>query len=134
MSRKETLHRYLAIEDERRRLDCYKFSCFYAFSPEQYKENKERAGLSSVPDSQIYKAGGGLFGTHDGITNYFAAFAAFDERVKQECEPQIVYLYECVNCGACEDIDNEKEAFQIVKRIYGDGVQVRRLNGCENNK
>lgn len=115
-----TVKRYRELKDERSKVDCYQYKCFYAFSEKQVEEGKKKAKIAA--DEKVYSAGDfGLCGTSDGIDAYIAALAAYRPKIKAECDPQEVYFEEYNNheCGYAGD---DKEAFGIVKDIYGEDI------------
>jgi len=55
----------------RKEINCYDYSCFFAFDKKQFEEGKEKAGIK---DEKIYAAGSGLYGTLDGLKKFLAAY------------------------------------------------------------
>ena len=55
----------------KKEINCYDYSCFFAFDKKQFEEGKEKAGIK---DEKIYAAGYGLYGTLDGIKKFLAAY------------------------------------------------------------
>ena len=89
---------------------------FFAFSDKQYKEGVEKNNLQG---KKLYSGGMGLYGTHEGIKNFFAAIEAKNQRVTDECDPQEVYEYEFVN-HECEYVGDDSEAFELVVEYFGE--------------
>jgi hypothetical protein len=56
----------------RKEINCYDYSCFFAFDEKQFKEGKEKAGIKA--GEKIYSAGYGLYGTLDGLKKFLAAY------------------------------------------------------------
>lgn len=114
-----TLKRYAELQEEKNRLDCYKYDCFFAFGNKQFEENSKR--IRPLREGEKYvSAGCGLYGTRDGLDKFFAALDAIDEKIKQECDPQEVYFYEYNNHECQLSWDGDFEPIRIVKRIWGD--------------
>jgi len=106
--------KYEEIKDTQ--VNPYTYSCFFAFGYKQFEEEKIKAG---IPDEEkIYSAGFGLYGTKEGIQEYFKAIDNESYRIAQECDPQEVYDYEFDNheCGYKED---DAEAIKIVVGYFG---------------
>ena len=55
----------------RKEINCYDYSCFFAFDKKQFEDGKEKAGIK---DEKIYAAGSGLYGTLDGLKKFLAAY------------------------------------------------------------
>ena len=89
--------------------------CFFAFSVEQLAAGK--AGLSD-PNAKIYNGGHGLFGTKEGILNFYKAYEERDKRIAAECDPQEVYNYEFGN-HECSYTNDDTDAIKIVLGYFG---------------
>lgn len=88
---------------------------FFAFSMEQYEENKVKAGIGDKP---IIKGGMGMYGTKEGLEEVAKFYDNLCQRVADNCNPQDVYNYEFDNheCGyVCDD----EEAILIVVDYFG---------------
>jgi hypothetical protein len=78
-------------------------NCFFAFSKEQFNEGIAKHNLEG---QKIYQAKGGLYGTHEGISELMNFYSELDNRIANECDPQEVYDYELDNheCSiTCDD-------------------------------
>ena len=101
------------------RQDAPCINCFFAFSDAQFIKGKAKAELTD--DDKIYSGGSGLYGTRDGLKNFYSFYEDRDKRIAATCPPQEVYDFEFINyeCGyTCDD----SEAFEVVVRIFGSEV------------
>lgn len=115
----KTLTRYNELRKEQNDIDCYKYDCFYAFGQKQFDEGKAR--IRPLKEGEKYvSAGAGLYGTRDGVDRYFAAFADYDKKIKEECDPQEVYFYEYNNHECFISWDGDEPAYNIIERIWGE--------------
>ena len=62
---------------------------------------------------KIIKAGSNLYGTAEGLAEYFEFMEDLEFRISQECTPQEVYSFERKKRG-------KSEALSIVKYFFGD--------------
>lgn len=90
-------------------------NCFYAFGNQQFAEAVKKQGLEG---QKLYSAGSGLYGTHEGIKNYFAEIEKITKRIPKECTPQEVYDYEFAN-HECGYVGSDGEAIDIVRMYFG---------------
>lgn len=116
----KTLNRYHELCKERDSMDCYKHHCFFAFSNSQFEEGKKKAHIKE--GEKIYSVGAGMYGTENGIESYFAELKAFDQSIKEECDPQEVYFYEYNNHECMLSWDADEEPVKLVIRIWGKEV------------
>jgi hypothetical protein len=86
------------------------FECFFAFSDQQYNEGIEKHNLQG---KKIYRAHGGLYGTHEGISKLYADYDAITKQISEQCNPQEVYDYEFGN-HECSYICDDSEVMKIV--------------------
>ena len=89
---------------------------FWAFSMEQFKQQLKAKKLEGKP---LCRVGGGLYGTHEGIEALEAYYASVSERIRTECNPQEVYLYECNNHEYMYNWDGDEEALLLVIKYWG---------------
>ncbi len=105
--------------------------CFFAFGDKQFEEGKASAGIQ--PGEKIYSYGAGLFGTREGVEEYFAGIDASRARIQQECNPQEVYDYEYTNheCGFSHE---DTDAIRLVISYFGEQVArtVKRHNAWKS--
>jgi hypothetical protein len=85
-------------------------NCFFAFSDKQFNEGIEKHNLQG---QKIYKADGGLFGTHEGITELMNFYGKVNEQIAEHCNPQEVYDYEYDN-HECGYIGDDTEAMKLM--------------------
>lgn len=100
---------------------------FWAFSTEQFKQQLKAKKLEGKP---LCRVGGGLYGTHEGIEALEAYYASVSERIRAECNPQEVYLYECNNHEYMYNLDGDEEAIKIIMQYWGEDVArtIRRVS------
>lgn len=125
----KTLKRYHELVHERMYVDTKKFDVFFAFSKEQFEE-----GLKSIrplaDGEKLVRIGGGGFGTKDGAKRLFEFYESIDEKIKSECDPQEVYVYEYNNYECCIAWDGDLEAIKIVLSLFGEEAarNIKRYN------
>lgn len=125
----KTLKRYRELRDEQSHVDVKKFDVFFAFSNEQFAE-----GLKSIrplaDGEKLVRIGGGGFGTKDGAKRLFEFYESIDEKIKSECDPQEVYVYEYNNYECCIAWDGDLEAIKIVLSLFGEEAarNIKRYN------
>lgn len=94
------LKRYRELKDEQANVDTKKYDVFFAFSIAQFEE-----GLKSIrplaEGEKLVRIGGGGFGTKDGAKRLFEFYESIDAKIKAECDPQEVYVYEYNNHECC---------------------------------
>lgn len=125
----KTLKRYRELRDEQSHVDVKKFDVFFAFSNEQFAE-----GLKSIrplaDGEKLVRIGGGGFGTKDGAKRLFEFYESIDAKIKAECDPQEVYVYEYNNHECCIAWDGDLDAIKIIIDIWGADVarNIKRYN------
>lgn len=94
---------------------------FYAFSQEQFDRAVKGKHLEGAV---IVRPSGcpGLYGTSKAIADLEAYCVSVAERIKNECNPQEVYLYECNNHEYMYNWDGDEEALLEVIRYWGEDV------------
>lgn len=123
----KTIERYNELCNSRDTEDCYKHNCFFAFSNEQFEEGMKKINAGG---EKIYHAGAGLYGTKSGLASYMNALSSYRKLIKEECDPQEIYLYEYNNHECCIAFDGDKEAYAVVVRYFGaeTASKIKRLN------
>ncbi len=91
--------------------------CFFAYSDEQYEKGITK---HSLHDKKVYSANPGLYGTSEGIKQFFDAYDKIHEEIKEQCTSQEVYDYEFAN-HECNYTGDDSEALEIVKSYFGEG-------------
>ena len=101
--------------------------CFWAFSDEQFKDGLKEQGLLEGYEKgevKIYRAGNGLYGTHEGIKEYYKALgertAADRAQIREKCTPQDVYEVEYNNYECMYDWDGDLQAIGRVLFWFGE--------------
>jgi hypothetical protein len=126
-----TLKRYKELCDERCKVDVSKYDCFFAFSDKQFSE-----GLKSIRPLQegekIVSIGAGGYGTKDGAKRLFEFYDSINDKIRSECNPQEVYVYEYNNHECCLDWDGDLNAIRIIATVWGEDVArtIKRKNAC----
>lgn len=120
----KTIDRYKELVDKKNNLSDDEI--FYAFSDEQYNEGVKEHGLENV---KIYRMGAGMFGTQDGYNRLVSAIDEINKQIREECDPQEVYLYEYNNHECFINWDGDKDVVDIIVRIFGEETlkQIKRL-------
>lgn len=90
--------------------------CFFAFSESQYQEAIIEKNLQ---EKKILRAGGGLFGTQEGITKLYSDYENISKQITENCDPQQVYDYEFGN-HECSYVGDDEEAIKIVSSYFSD--------------
>ena len=91
---------------------------FWAFSVEQLKRGIKDKHLE---DKKLYGKDS-LFGTKEALGALNAYYENIAERIKNECNPQEVYLYECNNHEYMYNWDGDEEALLLVIKYWGEDV------------
>lgn len=117
----KTLKRYLELIGKQNNVDTKKYDVFFAFSNDQFEE-----GLKSIrplaEGEKLVRIGGGGFATKDGAKRLFEFYESIDAKIKTECDPQEVYVYEYNNHECCIAWDGDLEAIKIIIDIWGEDV------------
>lgn len=125
----KTLERYHELRREQSNVDTKKFDVFFAFSNEQFKE-----GLKSIrplaDGEKLVSIGGGGFATKDGAERFYEYLESIDAKIKAECDPQEVYVYEYNNYECCIAYDGDLEAIKTVLSLFGEDAarKIKRYN------
>lgn len=121
-----TLNRYRELCKEQYSVDVSKYDCFFAFSNEQFVQ-----GLKSIrplkEGEKLISIGAGGYGTKDGVKRLFEFYDEIKERIRNECDPQEVYVYEYNNHESCISHDGDLEAIRLVAGIWGNEI-AREIN------
>ena len=126
-----TLKRYKELCDERCKVNVTKYDCFFAFSNRQFAD-----GLKSIRPLQegekLVSIGAGCYGTKDGAKRLFAFYDSINDKIRSECNPQEVYVYEYNNHECCIDLDGDLNAIRIIATVWGEDVArtIKRKNAC----
>lgn len=115
-----TIKHYQELRDGMSKFDVYANNIFFAFSDKQFEEGKKKAHITD--DMKIYSYGAGMFGTHEGFKKYLAACEECDRRIKEECDPQEIYVYEYNNHECMIDWDGDENAIIIIIDTWGADV------------
>jgi len=127
MENEQTLKLYHQLNEEAYHVNLADFECFSAYDRKQLDDGLKR--ISKTID-QVYKYGGGLFGTHDGFTRCLDYLEKKNERIKNECDPQEVYFDEFNNHECMFNYDGDTPAIDIIIEIFGVDVAktIKRYN------
>lgn len=75
----------------------------------------------SQPEGEkLLHIGGGGFATKDGAKRLFEFYESINAKIKAECDPQEVYVYEYNNHECCIAWDGDLEAIRIVLSLFGE--------------
>ena len=131
-----TLGRYRELCNERSKVDVTKYDCFFAFSNEQFAR-----GLKSIrplrEGEKLVSIGAGGYETKDGAKRLFEFYDTINDKIRSECNPQEVYVYEYNDHECCLDWDGDLNAIRIISVIWGDDVArtIKRKRGfCDIEK
>lgn len=109
-------------------------NCFYAFGEWQFHEGLKKFGLEEgFKDGtvRICHAGSGLYGTKEGLDEYFQALrertAADRAQIREKCTPQDVYEVEYNNYECMYDWDGDLNALRRTAFWFGID-SLRRIN------
>ena len=69
---------------------------------------------------KLVRLGGGGFATKDGAKRLLEFYESIDAKIKAECDPQEVYVYEYNNHECCIAWDGDLEAIKIVLSLFGE--------------
>ncbi len=101
-------------------------NCFFAFGDWQFHEGMKRFGLEEgFKDGsvKICHAGAGLYGTREGLDEYFQTLkdrtAADRAEIREKCTPQDVYEVEYNNYECMYDWDGDLQALGRVQFWFG---------------
>ena len=125
-----TLKRYRELCNERSKVDVKKYDCFFAFSDRQFAE-----GMKTIrplrEGEKLVSIGAGGYGTKDGVKRLYEFYDSIDDKIRSECNPQEVYVYEYNNHECCIDWDGDLNAIRIIASVWGDDVArtIHRKNG-----
>ena len=117
----KTLKRYRELKDEQANVDTKKYDVFFAFSNKQFEE-----GLKSIRPLQegekLVSIGSGAYGTKDGAKRLFTFYDSINDKIRSECNPQEVYVYEYNNHECCLDWDGDLNAIRIIVSVWGEDI------------
>ena len=119
----QTIDRYREIKNDHPAPDLY--GVFFAFSREQFaKGYAHLVEIGKIAEGEkIYQdAGTGVYGTEQGLRDFFACYEARDSAIIQECDPQEVYFYEYNNHEAQISAEGDKEAYKLILHYWGEDV------------
>lgn len=125
----KTLKHYQELRDAQNNVNVKQFDVFFAFSNEQFA-----MGLKSIrplaEGEKLVRLGAGGFGTKDGAKRLFEFYDAIDAKIKAECDPQEVYVYEYNNHECCIAWDGDLEAIRLVISLFGEEAarKIKRYN------
>lgn len=103
--------------------------CFFAFSDQQFNEGVEKFNLHG---KKLYHAGMGLYGTKEGIDDFFEQYKDPEKEIKEKCNPQEVYFFEYNNHECMINWEGDLDPIKIIISIWGEDVAktiVRRSAG-----
>lgn len=102
--------------------------CFFAFSNQQFAEGIKKHKLEG---KKLFSGGAGLYGTKEGIRNFFAKYDDRTDEVTKNCSPQEVYDYEFEN-HECSYTNDDEKPIKLVINYFGAELAktVKRQNNC----
>lgn len=103
--------------------DCDKYGVFFAITEESFDKGYSKLVQNGfIKDGEKICSAGKetmLYGTKQGIINFYKAYDEIDKKVAQECNPQEVYCYEFNNHEAMFDWDGDANTMQVIISIFG---------------
>jgi hypothetical protein len=125
-NQKQIIMNYQEIKNEQPILR----DCFFAFGNDQFNEGIKKHNLEG---QKIYRGMGGLYGTHEGISELMAFYDNLNNRIAKECNPQEVYDYEFDN-HECSITCDDSEAMMIVISTFTEeqSRSIQRKHGYMN--
>lgn len=102
--------------------------CFFAFSNQQMAEGIKEHNLEGV---EIFSADYGLYGTKEGIKEFLGHYDKISEEIKNNCNPQDVYNYECDN-HEVSFTNDDSEVIDIIIDYFGidKAKEIKRKYNC----
>lgn len=131
----QTIERYHEIQTQHH--NCDKLGVFFAFSNEQFDEAIERltklGKINEKTEIKYVKHGMGLYGTSEGLDAYFTFYEHRKRLVKDDCDPQEVYLYEYDNFESMYAWDGDEEAIKVILSYWGvdTAKKIKRYNDAK---
>lgn len=113
----KTIKRYRELNQGMQNIDLHELHLFAAFDQKQFDEGKKAANIGE--DEKVYRLCAGVFGTKEGILSYSKLCTEKENKVKTECDPQEVYVYEYNNHECMFGYDGDEPAIKIVIDIWG---------------
>lgn len=83
-------------------------------------EGLKRINLHMKEGDKLYDMRGGMFGFARCIKAWYERIKRIDNQIAEECDPQEVYCYEYNNHECMYDWDGDKNAYDIIRCIFGE--------------
>ena len=92
----------------------------------------KKEGEAVQEGEKLVSIGAGGYGTKDGAKRLFAFYDSINDKIRSECNPQEVYVYEYNNHECCIDWDGDLNAIRIIATVWGEDVArtIKRKNAC----
>lgn len=116
----KTIDRYIELKNDQPKGE----GVFFAFNKKQFDEGVDELIKKGQfqPGGKLLSAGGGMYGTKEGLDKFFEYYEEREEIIKKECDPQEVYFYEYNNHECMINWYGDKEAIEIVSDYWGKDV------------
>ncbi|MCM1503368.1 MAG: hypothetical protein NC115_12010 [Bacteroidales bacterium] len=118
----KTIGRYKALKKEKQDVDLRKYNVFVAFNQETFDREMKRIKPLLEDGEKLVRIGGGVYGTREGYRRLTEYYDSVQEKIRQECDPWEIYLYEWNNFECCIAWDGDEDAIKEICRIWGDEV------------
>lgn len=92
---------------------------FYAFTNEDFEKCYNAMKPHLKEGEKVISAGGGIYFSPEGLKKYRDALREVENKVREECDPQEVYVHEFNNHECVIDWDGDEKAIEIVKDYFG---------------